>query len=47
MIENKETYKVPMAGNIKMLRAMVGIGVLCALLIVLTYEGTFDRIENN
>lgn len=28
-----------------MLRAMVGIGVLCALLIVLTYEGTLPRIE--
>ncbi len=31
----------------KMLRAMVGIGLLCALLIVLTYEGTFARIERN
>ena len=30
-----------------MLRAMVGIGILCALMIVLTYEGTFDRIERN
>ena len=30
-----------------MLRAMVGIGIMCALLIVLTYEGTFDRIERN
>ncbi len=30
-----------------MLRAMVGIGLLCALLIVLTYEGTFARIERN
>ena len=29
-----------------MLRAMVGIGVLCALMIVLTYEGTFERIEH-
>ncbi len=28
-----------------MLRAMVGIGVLCGLLIVLTYEGTLPRIE--
>ncbi len=26
---------------------MVGIGLLCALLIVLTYEGTFPRIEKN
>lgn len=29
----------------KMLQAMVSIGVLCALLIVLTYEGTLPRIE--
>lgn len=32
-------------GSLKMLRAMVGIGVLCSLLIVLTYEGTLPRIE--
>lgn len=32
-------------GSKKMLTAMVGIGVFCALLIVLTYEGTKDRIE--
>jgi electron transport complex protein RnfG len=32
------------AGSFKMLRAMVGIGVLCALLIVLMYEGTKPRI---
>lgn len=29
----------------RMLRAMVGIGLICALLIVLTYEGTLPRIE--
>lgn len=29
----------------KMLVAMVGIGILCALMIVLTYEGTLPRIE--
>jgi electron transport complex protein RnfG len=28
-----------------MLRAMVGIGVMCALLIVLTYEGTLPRVQ--
>lgn len=28
-----------------MLRAMVGIGIICALLIVLTYEGTQPRIQ--
>ena len=32
-------------GSKKMLVAMVGIGVVCALLIVFTYEGTFGRIE--
>ena len=31
----------------KMLQAMVGIGILCALLIVLTYEGTLPIIEKN
>lgn len=33
------------ANPIAMLRAMVGIGVLCGLLIVLTYEGTLPRVE--
>jgi electron transport complex protein RnfG len=31
--------------SFKMLQAMVGIGILCALLIVVTYEGTLPRIE--
>ena len=31
----------------KMLQAMVGIGILCALLIVLTYQGTLPVIEKN
>ncbi len=35
----------PNDGSKKMLIAMVGIGVVCALLIVFTYEGTFGRIE--
>ena len=35
------------ANSMKMLRAMVGIGVVCALLIVLTFEGTLPRIEKN
>jgi electron transport complex protein RnfG len=35
------------ADSAKMLRAMVGIGVLCALFIVLTYEGTLPIIEKN
>jgi len=35
------------ASSVKMLRTMVGLGVLCALMIVLTYEGTFERIKHN
>lgn len=35
----------PSGGSKKMLTAMVGIGVFCALMIVLTYEGTKDRID--
>jgi len=31
--------------SFKMLRAMVGIGLACALLIVLTYEGTLPRVK--
>lgn len=33
--------------SFKMLKAMVGIGAMCGLLIVLTYEGTLSRIERN
>ncbi len=48
MIMNK-THPVntiaPPVSSMKMLRAMVGIGILCALLIVLTFEGTLPRIE--
>lgn len=33
------------ANSFSMLRAMVGIGILCGLLIVLTYEGTLLRVE--
>lgn len=32
--------------TLKMLRAMVGIGIICGLLIVLTYDGTLSRIEH-
>ena len=39
------THSKSQSGSFKMLRAMVGIGVLCALLIVLTYEGTLPRVE--
>jgi Na+-translocating ferredoxin:NAD+ oxidoreductase subunit G len=34
------------ASSAKMLWAMVGIGTICALLIVLTYESTSDRIAS-
>lgn len=40
-----ETVTIPATSNFKMLRAMVGIGALCGLLIVLTYEGTLPRVE--
>ena len=42
-----ETQQIPAnrASSMKMLQAMVGIGALCALMIVLTYEGTLPRIE--
>lgn len=33
--------------SMKMLRAMVGLGTICALLIVLTFEGTMPRIQSN
>lgn len=36
--------EAPQSGSGRMLRAMVGIGTVCALLIVLTYEGTAERI---
>ncbi len=44
MSESTMTYTSP-ASSAKMLRAMVGIGIVCALLIVLTFEGTLPRIE--
>ena len=37
----------PRGDSFKMLRAMVGIGILCALMIVLTFEGTLPIIEVN
>lgn len=33
------------ASSMKMLQAMVGIGIMCALMIVLTFQGTLPRIE--
>lgn len=47
MSTTQNTYQQKYSGSPpgKMLRAMVGLGVLCALLIVLTYEGTLPRVE--
>jgi len=39
------TNQNPDTGSKKMLIAMVGIGIICALMIVLSYEGTKERIE--
>jgi electron transport complex protein RnfG len=41
------TATTPGGNSLKMLRAMVGIGILCALMIVLTFEGTMPAIEKN
>jgi electron transport complex protein RnfG len=38
---------LPVVSNQKMLTAMAGIGIICAFLIVLTYEGTAATIEKN
>ena len=35
------------SGDKKMIFAMASIGIICALLIVVTYEGTKGTIENN
>lgn len=45
MSEAKTIATSAPASSNKMLQAMVGIGLLCALLIVLTYEGTLPRVE--
>ena len=41
----KDSAVIPATHSFTMLRAMVGIGVICGLLIVLTYEGTLPRVE--
>lgn len=40
-----EQVTIPANNSFSMLRAMVGIGTLCGLLIVLIYEGTLPRVE--
>jgi len=47
MTSASTTYQENPGASSKMLIAMVGIGVLCALLIVLTYEGTLPAIKRN
>ena len=47
MAEVNTISNTEQGNSMKMLQAMVGIGVLCALLIVLTYEGTLPAIEKN
>ena len=39
--------QVQETSNWKMLKAMVGIGIMCALFIVLTFEGTSSQIKIN
>lgn len=45
MNDTKLTYKDSPSSSTKMLQAMVGIGLLCALMIVLTFEGTAPVIK--
>ena len=45
MSEKNSTQTNEKTSSLKMLRAMVGIGLICALLIVLTFTGTLPRIE--
>ena len=44
---NSQNSNINTQGSFKMLRAMVGIGFMCALFIALTFEGTLPRIEKN
>lgn len=46
MSTNTTIVSKPTQSSITMLRAMVGIGIACALLIVITYEGTKQRIDD-
>ncbi|MBK7808631.1 MAG: RnfABCDGE type electron transport complex subunit G [Saprospiraceae bacterium] len=47
MSEHKQTENNPQGKDKKMVIAMGSIGLICALLIVLTYQGTFASIEKN
>ncbi len=46
-MSSTEIHMGTQTSSFNMLKAMVGIGFMCALMIVLTYEGTFNRIEKN
>jgi electron transport complex protein RnfG len=47
MSDQKNTVPVEETNDKKMIIAMASIGIICALLIVLTYEGTKTIIEDN
>lgn len=47
MNETNAINMAPSANSMKMLRAMVGIGILCALMIVLTFQKTLPIIKEN
>ncbi len=47
MSESKTIQSGPADNSLKMLRAMVGIGILCALMIVMTFQGTKPIIKEN
>ena len=47
MSEMNPTYTAAATNSWKMLQAMVGIGILCALMIVMTFETTLPIIEKN
>lgn len=40
-----EPVTIPATNSFAMLRTMVGLGILCGFLIVVTYEGTLPRVE--
>lgn len=45
MMEKTPINTTPQVSSLKMLQAMFGIGLFCALMIVLTFQGTLPRIE--
>ncbi|MCR9286215.1 MAG: FMN-binding protein [Bacteroidetes bacterium] len=47
MNQTQTIHTTSSVSSTKMLQAMVGIGIMCALMIVLTFEGTKSRIAHN